>query len=62
MKATMLTHCIQACCFIPKGLLETLQQNNALLDEIQKCLEAYLESKRAIFPRYYVHMICLFVT
>uniref|UniRef100_A0A3P8PCE0 AAA+ ATPase domain-containing protein n=1 Tax=Astatotilapia calliptera TaxID=8154 RepID=A0A3P8PCE0_ASTCA len=35
------------------GLLETLQQNNALLDEIQKCLEAYLESKRAIFPRFY---------
>uniref|UniRef100_A0A3Q3BGU1 Dynein, axonemal, heavy chain 6 n=1 Tax=Haplochromis burtoni TaxID=8153 RepID=A0A3Q3BGU1_HAPBU len=35
------------------GLLETLQQNNALLDEIQKCLEAYLESKRVIFPRFY---------
>uniref|UniRef100_A0A8C4HR50 Dynein, axonemal, heavy chain 6 n=2 Tax=Dicentrarchus labrax TaxID=13489 RepID=A0A8C4HR50_DICLA len=34
-------------------LLETFQQNNALLDEIQKCLEAYLESKRVIFPRFY---------
>ena len=33
------------------GLLETLQNNNALLDQIQKCLEAYLESKRVIFPR-----------
>ncbi|XP_053317654.1 dynein axonemal heavy chain 6 [Spea bombifrons] len=35
------------------GLLETFQSNNALLDQIQKCLEAYLESKRAVFPRFY---------
>uniref|UniRef100_A0A3B4T6A4 Dynein axonemal heavy chain 6 n=1 Tax=Seriola dumerili TaxID=41447 RepID=A0A3B4T6A4_SERDU len=34
-------------------LLETFQHNNVLLDEIQKCLEAYLESKRVIFPRFY---------
>ncbi|XP_029367943.1 dynein heavy chain 6, axonemal [Echeneis naucrates] len=34
-------------------LLENFQHNNALLDEIQKCLEAYLESKRVIFPRFY---------
>ncbi|XP_062296546.1 dynein axonemal heavy chain 6 [Scomber scombrus] len=34
-------------------LLTTFQKNNALLDEIQKCLEAYLESKRCIFPRFY---------
>lgn len=34
-------------------LLETFLHNNALLDEIQKCLEAYLESKRVIFPRFY---------
>ncbi|KAM9363597.1 dynein axonemal heavy chain 6 [Symphorus nematophorus] len=34
-------------------LLETLQHNNTLLDEIQKYLEAYLESKRVIFPRFY---------
>lgn len=33
-------------------LLETFQHNNSLLEEIQKCLEAYLESKRVIFPRY----------
>uniref|UniRef100_A0A8D3AZ06 Dynein, axonemal, heavy chain 6 n=1 Tax=Scophthalmus maximus TaxID=52904 RepID=A0A8D3AZ06_SCOMX len=30
-----------------------LFQNNVLLDDIQKCLEAYLESKRVIFPRFY---------
>ncbi|XP_076873752.1 dynein axonemal heavy chain 6 isoform X2 [Brachyhypopomus gauderio] len=35
------------------GLLEVFQKNNALLDHIQKCLEAYLESKRVIFPRFY---------
>ena len=34
------------------GLLEIFQNNNALLDQIQKCLEAYLESKCVIFPRY----------
>ncbi|KAK5899926.1 hypothetical protein CesoFtcFv8_009352 [Champsocephalus esox] len=33
-------------------LLETFQHNNELLDEIQKCLEDYLESKRVIFPRF----------
>ncbi|XP_077994098.1 dynein axonemal heavy chain 6-like [Glandiceps talaboti] len=35
------------------GLLETFQNNNLLLDQIQKCLEAYLESKRVIFSRFY---------
>lgn len=34
------------------GLLEEFQKCNALLDEIQKCLEDYLESKRMQFPRY----------
>ncbi|KAM8878755.1 dynein axonemal heavy chain 6 isoform 3-T3 [Spinachia spinachia] len=34
-------------------LLETFQNHNTLLDEIQKCLEDYLESKRVIFPRFY---------
>ncbi|XP_071788570.1 dynein axonemal heavy chain 6-like isoform X3 [Asterias amurensis] len=35
------------------GLLETFKNNNSLLDQIQKCLEAYLESKRCVFPRFY---------
>ena len=34
-------------------MLETFQNNNALLDQIQKCLEAYLESKRVLFARFY---------
>lgn len=41
------------CCVFFSGLLETLQNNNALLDQIMKCLEAYLESKRLIFPRFF---------
>ena len=41
------------------GLLETFQQNNSLLDQIQKCLEAYLESKCVVFPRY-VDLLLLF--
>ncbi|XP_047126546.1 dynein axonemal heavy chain 6 isoform X3 [Hydra vulgaris] len=35
------------------GLLKVFQQNNSLLDQIQKCLEAYLESKCMVFPRFF---------
>ncbi|ODM98966.1 Dynein heavy chain 6, axonemal [Orchesella cincta] len=35
------------------GTLETLKQNNELLEQIMKCLDDYLESKRVIFPRFY---------
>ncbi|KAF7641569.1 hypothetical protein LDENG_00277230, partial [Lucifuga dentata] len=35
------------------GLLETLSQLNGKLEEIQKALDMYLETKRQIFPRFY---------
>nr|CAH7757605.1 unnamed protein product [Callosobruchus chinensis] len=35
------------------GMLETLQRNNNLLEQIMKCLESYLETKRVAFPRFY---------
>lgn len=40
--------------FAPREqLLESLQNSNKLLDEIQKGLNAYLETKRLAFPRFY---------
>ena len=39
--------------YILPGVLEIFKQNNLLLEQIQKCLEDYLESKRLIFPRFY---------
>ncbi|KAG8443820.1 hypothetical protein GDO86_009128 [Hymenochirus boettgeri] len=35
------------------GLLEVLQNNNAHLEKILKCLEDFLEIKRKVFPRFY---------
>lgn len=35
------------------GLLDTFKRNNALLEQIMKCLESYLETKRVAFPRFY---------
>jgi dynein heavy chain, axonemal len=35
------------------GLLNTMKTNNALLEQITRCLEAYLEIKRVAFPRFY---------
>ncbi|OCT79469.1 dynein heavy chain 14, axonemal [Xenopus laevis] len=38
---------------IAPGLLEVLQNNNAHLEKILKCLEDFLEIKRKVFPRFY---------
>ncbi|XP_015429803.1 PREDICTED: dynein heavy chain 6, axonemal, partial [Dufourea novaeangliae] len=38
---------------IQPGLLEQLEENNRHLDEVMKCLEAYLETKRVAFPRFF---------
>ncbi|XP_022919976.1 dynein axonemal heavy chain 6 [Onthophagus taurus] len=35
------------------GVYEQLQKNNSLLEQIMKCLESYLETKRVAFPRFY---------
>jgi len=35
------------------GLYEQFVTHNGLLEQIMKCLEAYLESKRVVFPRFY---------
>ncbi len=35
------------------GLLEKFKTSNTHLDQIQKCLEDYLEAKRLIFSRFY---------
>ncbi|XP_067125111.1 dynein axonemal heavy chain 6 isoform X2 [Centruroides vittatus] len=36
-----------------QGMIEEFQSNKAQLDQINACLEAYLESKRVVFPRFY---------
>ncbi|XP_047348170.1 dynein axonemal heavy chain 6 [Vespa velutina] len=35
------------------GMLEQLTENNNNLDQVMKCLEAYLEVKRIAFPRFF---------
>lgn len=39
-------------CLWAAGLLDSFKNNNKLLEEIQKCLEEYLTSKRLVFPRW----------
>ena len=50
-KTERVRNALRAC--TQPGLLESFKVNNDLLDQIQKCLEQYLESKRVIFPRFY---------
>lgn len=38
---------------LPAGLLDKLVEMNAALEDIQKSLDMYLETKRHIFPRFY---------
>ncbi|KAF5287317.1 hypothetical protein FQR65_LT02190 [Abscondita terminalis] len=35
------------------NLYQTFLKNNALLEQVMKCLESYLETKRMAFPRFY---------
>lgn len=37
----------------PSGLLDKLTQMNSALEDIQKSLDMYLETKRHVFPRFY---------
>ncbi|XP_041838798.1 dynein heavy chain 6, axonemal [Melanotaenia boesemani] len=50
VKVNMMPNALKAA--TQPDLLEIFKLNNSLLDEIQKCLEDYLESKRVIFPRF----------
>ncbi|XP_076248728.1 dynein heavy chain at 16F [Calliopsis andreniformis] len=52
MRRTYKAPLAMAACTQP-GLLELLEENNARLDEVMKCLEAYLETKRIAFPRFF---------
>lgn len=38
---------------LPAGLLDKLVEMNSALEDIQKSLDMYLETKRHIFPRFY---------
>ena len=44
---------LQTIFYIFSGLLDTLNEMNTKLEEIQKSLDMYLETKRQIFPRFY---------
>ena len=46
-------HPIVANCCNSEELLTKFIANNKNLDDIQKCLENYLETKRLAFPRFY---------
>lgn len=35
------------------GIYETMLTNNTFLEQVKRCMEAYIEVKRVIFPRFY---------
>ncbi|KAM9856226.1 dynein axonemal heavy chain 12 [Aulostomus maculatus] len=53
----VMKHCVKDAKVLPAtslpGLLENLQDSNSLLDSIMKGLNAYLETKRLFFPRFF---------
>ena len=51
LKANKRPNVLDICC--SSDLLKKLQINNQTLEDIQKCLENYLETKRLAFPRFY---------
>ncbi|CAG9327022.1 unnamed protein product [Blepharisma stoltei] len=52
MIATFRNPSVLDACEIP-GILEKLLQNKKILEEIQKSLDGYLETKKLAFPRFY---------
>lgn len=52
MQKTFKRPLVQDCCN-SEELLRKFQNNNKTLEDIQKSLENYLETKRAAFPRFY---------
>lgn len=53
----IMRHCVKFPLAMPamtqNGYYEIYKKNNSLLDQITRCLEAYLEVKRVAFPRFY---------
>jgi len=54
VKCNKTTQCIKWARY-PQGkkIFDELQTNNAILDDVQKKLEDYMETKRSAFPRFY---------
>ena len=53
MRKTHKKPLVLECVSTGRKTLTSLQQANAMLEDIQRCLEEYLETKRAAFPRFY---------